>query len=232
MPARVKCLHALMAHELAVARRESAGHEEAGRCRRGLVGGRPVRAAASAREEAEHDVTGGRDRLRHELDPAAHRRRGPGPPRPSPTSTGGWRSSGSAQGVDKTGRLAPEALERTLAALARVRRPSIRPAAVERRADGRDQRHQGRRQRGRVHPRRGRDPRRRARGTHRRRGGAPLLRGRDRRARRPMASRPEPPYLVARHRRRLDRVRARRRRPRPARTDEVAASRWTSAASG
>ena len=71
------------------------------------------------------------DRLRHELDPAAGRRL-PDPSRGRrrwPTSSAGWRSCGSGQGVDRTGRLAPEAIERTRVALADYARADRRSRA-------------------------------------------------------------------------------------------------------
>ena len=69
------------------------------------------------------------------------------------------------QGVDSTGRLAPEALARTTGVLARLRG---RHRRLRRARDphGRDQRHQGRGQRGGVHAARHRGARRSARGPH------------------------------------------------------------------
>ena len=63
------------------------------------------------------------------------------------------------QGVDRTGRLAPEAIERTRVALAELRRPD---RGARRRAgpDGGHQRHPGRRQRRRVPGHGAGDPRR------------------------------------------------------------------------
>ena len=57
------------------------------------------------------------------------------------------------QGVDATGRIAPEALARTLAAL-RTYAEIIAAGGADGGADGRDQRHPGRRQRGRLRGRR------------------------------------------------------------------------------
>ena len=57
-----------------------------------------------------------RRRLRHQLDPPARRRRRPRRPARSTTSCAGWRSSGSARASTAPAGIAPEALERTLAA--------------------------------------------------------------------------------------------------------------------
>ena len=89
------------------------------------------------------------------------------------------------QGVDATGRLAPEALARTLAALAGYAR-LIRDAGRQGGPDGRHQRHPGRRQRRRVRPRGHRGARHGAGGAQRRGGGPAVLHRRDRgAARRP-----------------------------------------------
>ena len=205
MPDRVKCLHVLVAHALAAgpgvqparrrgARRAAASGGAAGPC---------VARTPSRRRDA-----GRGDRLRHQLDPAAGRRR--------------RRRAGAltdldrrmeivrlGQGVDRTGRLAPEALERTFAAcreyaaaIARARRRarcgSSRPPPPAT-PTNRDEFVAGVR----------RPARRRARGRHRRRGGALSFAGATRELRRPATSRAVP---GRRHRRRLDRVRARRRR--------------------
>ena len=183
MPDRVKCLHALAAHALAVPGVNPLG-AEAVRSSRGLVAGWTMCGTGHlglAGERRMDDQAGSRDRLRDELASAAHRRRRPG----RRTLTDVERRMEIVrlgQGVDATGMLAPEALERTLRVLAeyaardrgrqvRARSgwsPPARPAT-------------------RVTPRTSpagvqRDARHRARGHQRRRGSQAVLRRRDRRA--------------------------------------------------
>ena len=83
------------------ARRQPARRRGARRCCPTWWAAGPCVAVAAAPRHSRHDARRG-DRLRHQLDPAA-RRRHRREQAPSPTSTGGWRSSGSAQGVDRTG---------------------------------------------------------------------------------------------------------------------------------
>ena len=97
------------------------------------------------------------------------------------------------QGVDRTGRLAPEALARTFAACdtyAEVVRAHRRRAGALRRDLGHPRRGEPRR----VRRRRPRPVRRRAGGGHRRRGGGAVVRRRDPRAGRQRAARA--PFLV------------------------------------
>ena len=105
MPDRVKCLHALVAHELAVPGANPLGREAADAAGR-MVGARPVR--PRMRVAAIDCGTNSLRLLVADVDPAAGRltdvdRR--------------MEIVRLGQGVDSTGRLAPEALERTLRAL-------------------------------------------------------------------------------------------------------------------
>ena len=79
------------------------------------VVGRPGPCATSPRRRT-HDAGRG-DRLRHELDPAAGRRRRPGRRRRWSTCDRADGDRPARRGRRPTGRLAPEALERTCAAL-------------------------------------------------------------------------------------------------------------------
>ena len=116
------------------------------------------------------------------------------------------------QGVDATGRLAPEALERTLRVLAAVRRRD-RGGRGQRGPDGRDQRHPRRQQRGRLH----RPACSEALGIlpeviSGQEEATPFLHRRDGRAGRHRARPAAAAVPGRRHRRRVDRVRARQRR--------------------
>ncbi len=104
LPDRVKCLHALVAHELAVPGANPLGREAADAAGR-MVGARPVR---PVRVAAIDCGTNSLRLLVADVDPDAGRltdvdRR--------------MEIVRLGQGVDSTGRLAPEALERTLGAL-------------------------------------------------------------------------------------------------------------------
>ena len=124
MPTRVKCLHVLVGHSLAAGPGVNPLGDEAlaalpqwwaaGSCVSGTE--RPDRRGWHRRGAGEagtarpgHDA-GRRDRLRHQLDPPAGRRRGPGAglgPRRWSTWCAGWRSSGSATGSTAPARSPP-----------------------------------------------------------------------------------------------------------------------------
>ena len=96
MPDRVKCLHALVAHELAVPGANPLGREAAD-AGRAMVGGgplRPVRLMTAARVAAIDCGTNSLRLLVADVDPAAAG---------SPTWTGGWRSSGWARAWTRPG---------------------------------------------------------------------------------------------------------------------------------
>ena len=203
------------------ARTRRAGRQPArpgsGRCRRAVVGGRPVRNDGGwlmTRRVAAIDCGTNSIRLLvADVDPG----RG--------TLTDVDRRMEIVrlgQGVDTTGRLAPEALDRTLAALSRLR-GRHHPPRRRRRADGGDQRDPGRQQCRGVHPPGHGGPGRRSRGSQRGRGGPALLHRRDRGTGwRPVSA----PALSRRgHRRRLDRVR-------PGRPARCAGSRGTAVPAG
>ena len=113
MPTRVKCLHVLVAHALAAGPGVNPLGDEALDQLPDWWRRRPVhqRGPASRRREA-----GRRDRLRHQLDPAAGRRRRRRRRGRSSTSTGGCRSSGSARASTAPGGWHPRRCERTFAA--------------------------------------------------------------------------------------------------------------------
>ena len=116
MPDRVKCLHVLVAHALAAGPGVNPLGDEA------LALLLPDWwADRSAACDGAGDARR-RHRLRHQLDPAAGRRHRPGAGDAASTSTARMEIVRLGQGVDRTGRLAPEALERTFAACRRLRR--------------------------------------------------------------------------------------------------------------
>ena len=116
MPTRVKCLHALIAHELAVPGANPLGREAIKGAGEWWTAGpcvRPARAGDPGRAWRVAAIDCGTNSIRllvADVDPGRH------------TLTDVDRRLEIVrlgQGVDKTGRLAPEALERTLSALAR-----------------------------------------------------------------------------------------------------------------
>ena len=115
MPDRVKCLHALVAHELAVPGANPLGGEAALAAGDWWAAG-PCVAPDRLREPGPAAGPRRGGRLRHQLAAAAHRRCGPrgGPARRLDRRMEIVRLG---QGVDATGRLAPEALARTFRAL-------------------------------------------------------------------------------------------------------------------
>ena len=245
MPDRVKCLHALAAHELAVPGANPLGREAARRGR-GVVGGR---ARACRRmcpvTTADWMRAGGVRRPGSGWRPSTAARTRSGCWSPtwtrcgagSPTWTGGWRSSGSARASTPPAGWRPTRWTARCACW-RVRGHHRGPVGG-RGPHGGDQRHPGRVQRGRVRPRGDRGARRRARGAHRRRGGPAVLHRRDRGVRRGRGrdqgrrgrgwggpgrwragGRARAAVPGRGHRRRVDRVRAGRR---PGRRDRSAA---------
>ena len=145
--------------------------------------GRPARVVAQrvVRRAGRTRDPGRRRRLRHQLDPAAGRRRRPGRPARSPRSTGGWRSCGSARASTAPARSSPAALARTFAACdayaeairsTGAERVRFVATSASRDVDNRDEFVAG------VRSQAGRRPR----GRHRRRGGPAVLRRRDARA--------------------------------------------------
>ena len=223
MPERVKCLHALVAHELAAAGVNPFGAEalEAvgawwlsgpcvgepvltsrvrALCRRAL---RPGRRAVTCRVAAVDCGTNSLRLLLADVDPG----------RAELTDViRRMEIVRLGQGVDQTGRLAPEALARTMAVLrdyadviARSGAQAVRMVATSATRDADNAAEFVRHGQG--------GARRRARGPHRGRGGGAVVHRGDRGARRRSRSRAVP---GRRHRRRLDRVRARRGRRPPA----------------
>ena len=176
MPNRVKCLHVLVgARAGRRPRREPARRRGAGRA--AATGGRPARASPSPRRGRMS--AGRRHRLRHQLDPAAGRRRCRRRLPAAPIDVHReMRIVRLGEGVDRTGRLAPEALERTRRRAGRLRRARSRRTAptrvrmvatsATRDAANRDE----------FVGHGARTAGRRARGDHRRRGGRAVVRRR------------------------------------------------------
>ena len=112
MPDRVKCLHVLVAHSLA----EGPGVNPLGDEALAALPDWWRSGPCVASTGAERRDAGRRDRLRHQLDPAARRRHRRRRGHADATSTGGWRSSGSARTSTAPAGFAPDALARTFAA--------------------------------------------------------------------------------------------------------------------
>ena len=123
-------------------------------------GGPPGPACAAGRAGGRPHDPGRGDRLRHQLDPAAGRRRRPADRRATPTCCAGWRSSGSARASTAPAGSPPRRSSAPGACSPSTPR-SARELGAERGAVRRDQRHPRRRQPRRV--------RRRCRATPRRR---------------------------------------------------------------
>ena len=136
MPDRVKCLHALAAHELAAPGTNPLGREALDAAGQWWSRGPCVTVAA----RSPRDQAGRRHRLRHEFHPVADRghqsRSSERVPAAHPLAltdvTRQMRIVRLGEGVDRTGRLSAAALDRTMTALAEYAGliADARPAAV------------------------------------------------------------------------------------------------------